>query len=105
LKEKLQINCKLLHAKDGIEAVDYCKNNTAINMVLMDLKIPKMNGYEATQKIKEMYPKLPVIAQTAYSTKEDKDKALNAGCDDFISKPINKDLLSSLLDKYVLANV
>jgi CheY-like chemotaxis protein len=63
--------------------------------------MPKMNGYEATQKIKKMYPNLPVIAQTAYSTKEDKGKAFAAGCDDFISKPIKKDLLESLLNKYI----
>jgi PAS domain S-box-containing protein len=101
LKDKLQVNCELLHAKDGQEAVEICKNNSHIKFVLMDIKMPVMNGYEATQKIKEMYPNLPIIAQTAYSTREDKEKALTAGCDDFISKPINKDVLGSLLNKYM----
>jgi signal transduction histidine kinase/ActR/RegA family two-component response regulator len=101
LKEKLQLKCELLHAKDGVEAVEICKTNSDIKMVLMDIKMPVMNGYEATQKIKEMYPNLPIIAQTAYLTKGGKEKAFAAGCDDFMSKPIKKDLLRSLINKYM----
>ena len=101
LKEKLQINCELLHAINGQEAVEYCKNNPKIAMVLMDIKMPKMNGHEATQQIKKLYPNMPIIAQTAYSTKEDKEKTLAAGCNDFISKPIDTDILKSLVSKYL----
>jgi PAS domain S-box-containing protein len=101
LKESLQLNCQLLHAKDGVEAVEICKNNPDIKFVLMDIKMPEMDGYEATQKIKEMYPNLPIIAQTAYSTKEEKGKAILAGCDDFISKPICEKKLGSVLKKYI----
>jgi signal transduction histidine kinase/ActR/RegA family two-component response regulator len=102
LKDKLKLNCELLHAKDGKESVEICKTNSDIKMVLMDIKMPIMNGYEATKKIKEMYPNIPVIAQTAYTTREDKEKAQLAGCDDFISKPINKELLKSVINKHIL---
>ena len=101
LKEQLQLNCELIHAKNGQEAVQFFELNPAINYVLMDIKMPKMNGYEATQKIKELNPSIPVIAQTAYSTKEDKKKALNAGCDDFLSKPIKKEALQQVLTTYI----
>lgn len=77
------------------------KSTNNIKLVLMDIKMPKMNGYEATQKIKELNPNIPVIAQTAYSTKEDKRKALNAGCDDFLSKPIKKEALQQVLTTYI----
>jgi CheY-like chemotaxis protein len=70
----------------------------------MDLKMPVMNGLEATQKIKSKFPDLPVIAQTAYSTDDDKDLALEYGCDDFISKPIKKESLFKLINKYLNTN-
>ena len=101
LKDQLQSNCNILHAKNGAEAVEMFKSTSNIKLVLMDIKMPKMNGYEATQKIKELNPNIPVIAQTAYSTKEDKRKALNAGCDDFLSKPIKKEALQQVLTTYI----
>ena len=84
---------KILRAKNGKEAIDICKVNTKIDLVLMDIKMPIVNGYEAAGEIKKINPSLPVIAQTAYSTAKDKEKALSSGCDDFISKPINKNEL------------
>lgn len=95
------LNIKLLHAKNGQEAIEICKYNEQINIVLMDIKMPVMNGYEATKQIKEYRPDLPIIAQTAYSTKEDKDLAKSAGCDDFISKPIKGETLNRIIDKYL----
>ncbi|MHB1195958.1 MAG: PAS domain S-box protein [Lutibacter sp.] len=100
LEDKLKLPCNIIHAKDGLEAVELCKNNLEIELVLMDIKMPKMDGHEATRKIKEFRPNLPIIAQTAYSTPEEKEKAFLAGCDDFISKPINKDDLDSKLKNY-----
>ena len=102
LKEILAIDCELIHAKNGKEAVNFCESNTSIDYVLMDIKMPVMNGYEAAQKIKQIRPNLPVIAQTAYSTKEDKEKAYNAGCDDFISKPIDQKKLNKIISKFTL---
>ncbi len=86
-------------AENGKEAVDFCRKNT-IDMVFMDIKMPKMNGYEATRVIKKMNPDLLIIAQTAYSTKEDIQNAFAAGCDDFISKPLDPKVLENKLLKH-----
>ncbi|MHB1107816.1 MAG: PAS domain S-box protein, partial [Lutibacter sp.] len=102
LEDKLKFPCIIIHAKDGLEAVELCKSNTEIELVLMDIKMPKMDGREATRIIKEFRPNLPIIAQTAYSSPEEKDKAFLAGCDDFLSKPINKEDLDSKLKNYLL---
>jgi PAS domain S-box-containing protein len=80
----------VLEANTGKIAVDRVKQHPEINLVLMDLKMPEMDGFEATRQIKRLRPELPVIAQTAYSFAEEKEKALLAGCDDYISKPIKK---------------
>jgi CheY-like chemotaxis protein len=92
---------QLLHAKNGKEAVDLCIENGNIDIVLMDIKMPIMNGLEATEKLKANFPDLPIIAQTAYSTESDKEIALKHGCDDFISKPIDKEKLFGLINKYL----
>ncbi len=89
-----------IHAKDGKQAIEICQERDDIDFVLMDLKMPIMNGYQATKEIKKIKPYLPVIAQTAYSTTEEKAKALQAGCDDFISKPISKEIFSKIINKY-----
>lgn len=91
----------LIHAKNGKEAVDQCLNNKAIDLVLMDIKMPVMNGHEATRKIKYSLPDLPIIAQTAYSTESDKEIALDHGCDDFISKPLNTSKLFELINYHL----
>lgn len=91
---------RLIHCLNGKEAVQLCKENPDIDLVLMDIKMPLMNGYEATKQIKAFRPALPVIAQTAYAMAEDEDKARNAGCDDYVSKPINPEKLLNLIDKY-----
>ncbi len=103
LEEKLKFPCILIHAKDGLEAVELCKNNPGIELVLMDIKMPKMDGHEATKIIKEFRPDLPIIAQTAYSSQEEKEKAFLAGCNDFMSKPISKEDLDSKLKNYLFA--
>ena len=87
----------LIHARNGKEAVEVCTSNKNIALVLMDIKMPVMNGYEATEKIKSIYPDLPIIAQTAYSTSSDYYLALDHGCDDFISKPIDKQKLFEII--------
>nr|WP_320119777.1 PAS domain S-box protein [uncultured Marinifilum sp.] len=92
----------LHHVINGEEAVNECLQNDLIDLVLMDIKMPIMNGYIATEKIKAEKPELPIIAQTAYSTSLEKHKALGSGCDDFISKPIQREKFLKLLDKYLL---
>lgn len=87
-------NYKILHARDGQEAVDLFKNNE-VDLVLMDIKMPNMDGYEATRLIKSMKPDAKIIAQTALAAVDARDKAIAAGCDDFITKPVDKSLLAS----------
>lgn len=101
LLASLDMNIKLLYARDGQESIALCKNNEQIDLVLMDIKMPGMDGYEATKQIKEIRPDLPVIAQTAYSTTEDKAIAKSAGCDNFISKPINAEKLRKVIAPYI----
>lgn len=83
----------ILHAWNGIQAVELCRDHPEVKLVLMDLKMPEMDGFEATMHIKVMRPELPVIAVSAYMSGEDKHKAAIAGCDEFITKPIRKELL------------
>ncbi|MEW7278343.1 transporter substrate-binding domain-containing protein [Aquimarina sp. 2201CG1-2-11] len=87
-------------AENGKDAVELCSNNEHIDLILMDIRMPIMDGYTATRKIKKIRPNIPIIAQTAYSTEEDIKKALNAGCDDFVSKPVDRKILKPMLNKY-----
>lgn len=88
LKQSKESTFEIFHAKNGKEALDFCKNNN-VDIVLMDIKMPVMNGLEATRKIKKIKPDLPIIALTAFSSIKHKDEAFAFGCDEFISKPIN----------------
>ena len=91
----------LLWAKDGLEAVEMCRNHTNIDVVLMDIRLPEIDGYQATKQIKEFRPDLPIIAQTAYVMSNEKGKVLQAGCDDLITKPIKINILLSTVQKYI----
>lgn len=93
-------NTRILHAKNGLEAVDLCKKNGDICAVLMDLRMPVMDGLEATRQIKALRNDLPVMAVTVYSGQLDKQLALEAGCDAFITKPLIKGVLYERLAKY-----
>ena len=104
LLDVIKLDCNLHHAKNGQEAVDYCATDSKLDLILMDLKMPVMNGFEATKIIKKKHPKIPIIAQTAYSSESDKIKATKAGCDEFISKPISKEQLTLVLSKYKKLN-
>ena len=84
---------KILWAKNGLEAVDLCRKNPDINIVLMDIQLPEMNGMDATILIKSENKNLPVIAETAYATPDNIRAILDAGCDDIVIKPINKNEL------------
>jgi signal transduction histidine kinase len=90
----------IIHATDGIEALDFCHEHPEIELVLMDLKMIEMDGFETTRRIKSFRPELPVIAITAYSESEDKRKALRAGCDEFLTKPLKKEFLLKKLEDF-----
>jgi PAS domain S-box-containing protein len=91
----------LVRACNGKEAVEYFNGSEAFDMILMDLKMPVMSGLEATVLIKAKYPEVPIIAITAYGFDEDKQKALDAGCDDYISKPFKREALYEKMTKYI----
>jgi CheY-like chemotaxis protein/anti-sigma regulatory factor (Ser/Thr protein kinase) len=93
-------NFNILHATDGQQVIEKCIANPGIDLVLMDIKMPVINGFEATKTIRKFRPDLPIIAQTAYATTDDKTRAKAAGCDDYISKPINSDSLRSVLTRF-----
>ena len=78
-----------------------CRNNPDIDLVLMDVKMPEMDGYEATRQIRQFDSKVVIIAQTAYSLTGDKEKALAAGCNGYIPKPLNIARLKELIQKHL----
>jgi two-component system, cell cycle response regulator DivK len=90
----------LIWAKNGLEAIEMFRNNE-IDLILMDIKMPEMDGLTATGKIRELSSSVPIIAQTAYAMSEDKSKCLEVGCNDYLTKPINHRLLLSTIDKFL----
>lgn len=95
------ISDEILHALTGVEAVEVCQKNPDLDLILMDIRMPKMSGLEATQLIRQFNKKVTIIAQTAYGFSSDCEKALLAGCNDYISKPIRKTALFDIIDKYL----
>jgi len=91
---------KLLWASDGELAVSLCKLYDNINLVLMDIRMPKLDGIEATKQIKKIRKELPIIAQTAYPESNVKSESLDAGCIDFITKPISIPNLLMTIEKH-----
>jgi CheY-like chemotaxis protein len=94
-------NVNLVRAVNGEEAISKCKEDNNIDLVLMDIRMPVMNGYEATKEIKKFRKELPIIAQTAHALSEEKGKSLEAGCNDYIAKPIKLNILLPLLNQYL----
>jgi CheY-like chemotaxis protein len=104
LKEILYRNgLKVIRAINGEEAVHLTEQYADIELVLMDIKMPVMNGLDATRLIKQLRPDLPVIAETAYASPEDRQRSIEMGCDDFLSKPISKELLMEKIKSYISA--
>jgi len=91
----------ILHAENGKQAVQMFKKNEDISLIIMDLKMPVMSGFEATALIKKIKPEIPIIAQTAYAMSTDRARALDAGCDDYIAKPIIFEEFIKLISKYL----
>ncbi|PKP19708.1 MAG: hybrid sensor histidine kinase/response regulator [Bacteroidetes bacterium HGW-Bacteroidetes-20] len=91
---------EILLAQTGVEAVERCKNNPDIDLILMDIKMPDMNGYEATRQIRVFNKDVIIIAQTAFGLSGDREKAIGIGCTDYIVKPIDKNQLLLKIQKY-----
>lgn len=92
---------KLIEVCNGIEAIEICKKIPQLDLVLMDMKIPEMDGYRAISEIRKFNKKIPIIAQTAFTLQGEKEKCLQLGCDDFISKPIKREDLVLKVNKYL----
>ena len=102
LSETVEDYCsELFIANNGEEAVDICRANPDIDLILMDIRMPKMDGYEATEEIRKFNNEVVIIAQTACAFASDHEKALEIGCNDYVSKPIDYSLLNSLIKKHI----
>lgn len=95
------VQTNVLEASNGLEAIEIVRENPKLDLILMDMKMPEMDGYEATKQIKEIRPELPILAQTAYAFKEEQDLARQAGCDDYITKPLNRQILEEKIKKLI----
>jgi len=100
LTQLLEDDYLLLVAKDGAEGVALTRQNSP-DLVLMDISLPGMDGYEATRRIRETFQSLPVIGLSAHAMQGDAAKALTAGCNDYLTKPVDEDLLLKKLKEYL----
>jgi CheY-like chemotaxis protein len=94
-------NIQIFHAKNGTEAVKIFQKNPAINLILMDIRMPEMGGLEATKFIRSVNRNIPIIAFTAYALSDDEAIALEFGCDDYISKPVRPDYLLKKINEHI----
>ena len=100
LKKILELkNYTVLRARNGQEAVNMCREDLMIDVVFMDIKMPVLGGFEAFETVKNYRPELPVIAQTAYSSSEDREKIINSGFAAYITKPLDKTKIFEILDR------
>ncbi|MBN2485975.1 MAG: response regulator [Bacteroidales bacterium] len=105
LRETLkQTGVKVLWARNGMEAISIVENNPSVNLILMDLKMPEVNGLEAARYISHIKPSLPIIAQTAFAMDTDKQACIDAGCTDYLTKPLAKEKLVGTIQKYLIAS-
>jgi two-component system, cell cycle response regulator DivK len=91
----------LLYANNGQTAIDICKTNPKVELILMDVQLPILNGKLAMLEIKKFRPELPIIAQTAFAMSGDKERYIQEGFDEYVAKPINVQELLSLVEKYL----
>lgn len=97
----IDTNANVLIAKSGKEAIEMIKEKEAVDLILMDIQLPEIDGHEATKQIKDISPEIPVIVQTAHAMAEDRRKSLESGCDDYLTKPINQDLLMEKIQEFI----
>ena len=93
---------EILLATNGLQAIEVCHDNPDIDLVMMDIRLPEIDGYETTRRIRKFNKNLVIIAQTAYGLHGDREKALAAGCNDYFAKPFEKNMFSEIINKYFL---
>lgn len=93
---------KVLRASNGLQAIELCKTINKIDMILMDIRMPQMDGYEATREIRKFNRTIPIIAQTAFASEEEKERCLEAGCNEQVAKPIDIEELLSKINKFLM---
>lgn len=91
----------MIWSKNGKEAFEKFKEDKSIDLILMDMRMPLMSGYDAVKEIRKINKEIPIIAQTAFAGTDDKELIMDTGCNDYISKPIDKDLMIKMIGKYV----
>jgi len=97
----VKVFCKeIFKVRTGIEAVEICRKNPDIDLILMDIHMAEMDGYGATREIRQFNKSIVIIAQTAYASEKDKEDALIAGCNDYLTKPVSKEKLHEIIEKY-----
>ena len=102
LKEMIRkISKEILTAKNGLDAINLSRQNPDIDLILMDIQMPGLNGYEATRQIRQFNNDVVIIAQTAFGLSGDREKSIEAGCNDYISKPINREKLTEIIFKHL----
>ena len=95
------ITQEILYASSGLDAIETFKKNNDISLILMDIKLPDLNGYEVTKQIRNLNKNVVIIAQTAFAQNGDREKAISVGCTDYVSKPVSKDLLLHTINRYI----
>ena len=96
-----EIGKEVIKVNTGLKAVEACRDNPDIDVVLMDIKMPEMDGYEATRQIRQFNKEVLIIAQTAFVMPGDKEKSMDAGCNDYIAKPVDKDVLIKMINMHL----
>ena len=91
---------EIILVKTGMGAIDACKNIPDLQIVLMDIQMPDLDGYEATRQIRMFNKEVVIIAQTAFAFSDDRKKALAAGCNEYLSKPFRKDDMLQVIERY-----
>ena len=100
----IRTGVRIIWAQDGVQAIEMAKNNNP-DLILMDIKMPVMDGLEATREIKKIMPDVPIIAQTAYAMESDEKICFDVGCSDYLSKPIRAKKLIEVVAKYLNESV
>ena len=97
----LKTKVKILHGQTGVEVVNLFNKNPQISLILMDIKMPEMDGIEATQAIRKINSNIPIIAQTAYALEDEKHRCLEAGFSGYVTKPINRKQLLAMIQSFI----